>query len=361
MLIVLIVLSLAIPLAQAVNFFVGVLYDTVLLLIAASRSTEEELEAAAEAATGGGGGGGQKSAAVQQAKAEKKKADEKKEKKKEAKQAKRLASVFSRSRNKGKSGAGPSGGGAGGNSGNGDNPDKPAEWPNKPATELATQRDVNMAVASLRRAVAGLMAKDEVNNRRQFDILTKTLYDLRFIRYESLRAFTIKELAKIAVDLERLRNIEVAGLRNYATEAIADVRGLIAELQRQNGGGGRGGAVLSRRNGPPSTNPFDASAARSGVFGALAARAQSWLRGPTRPTYDEISPASDDDDYDPLGDQDATSDPGSAHSRSDATIVHHVFYDVDSAVEERGNTSTHEPSASEREAMQRLGGMLPPV
>jgi hypothetical protein len=339
-LIVLIVLSLAIPLAQAANFFVGLLYDTVIILMAASRSTEEESEAAVETASGGGGGGGGgggASAKVRQAKEDKKKEDKKKDKKQEEKQTKRLASVFSRSRNKGKSGAGPSNSDAGGRDG------KPAEWPNKPPTELATQRDVNMAVVALQRAVAGLTGKDEVNNRRQFAIIAKTLYDLRFIRYEALRSFTIEELAKVRVDLERLRDIEVAGLRGYATKSIADVRGLITELQRQNGGGG--GAVLSRRNRPPSTNPFDASAARSGVFGALAERAQAWFASHGRGAYDEVSPASEDDDFNDEG--------GTSNTAGDSsTVVHHVF-DVGDA--------RHGPSPSEKSTMERLGGVLPPV
>ena len=275
MLIVLIVLSLAIPLAQAVNFFVGILYDAVILLMAASRTTEEEAEEVAGAASASGN--------VQRVKEAKKEEAKKKDAKKKETQANRLSNVFSRSRNKGTKGAGPSDG------------DKAVEWPQKSPMELATQRDVNRAVAALRSAVAGLMAKNELRYDDRFALLAKILYDMRFIRYEALRSFTINELAKIQVDLERLRDIEVGGLRSYATKSISEVRQLIDELKRQNGGGRR--AVLSRQNRPPSTNPFDASAVRGGVFGALAERAQAWFGSRGRVAYDEVSPASEDDEY----------------------------------------------------------------
>ena len=275
MLIVLIVLSLAIPLAQAVNFFVGILYDAVILLMAASRTTEEEAEEVAGAASASGN--------VQRVKEAKKEEAKKKDAKKKETQANRLSNVFSRSRNKGTKGAGPSDG------------DKAVEWPQKSPMELATQRDVNRAVAALRSAVAGLMAKNELRYDDRFALLAKILYDMRFIRYETLRSFTINELAKIQVDLERLRDIEVGGLRSYATKSISEVRQLIDELKRQNGGGRR--AVLSRQNRPPSTNPFDASAVRGGVFGALAERAQAWFGSRGRVAYDEVSPASEDDEY----------------------------------------------------------------
>jgi len=284
-LIVLIVLSLAIPLAQAVNFFVGILYDAVILLMAASRTTEEEAEEVAGAASASGNVQRVKEAKKEEAKKKdaKKKDAKKKDAKKKETQANRLSNVFSRSRNKGTKGAGPSDG------------DKAVEWPQKSPMELATQRDVNRAVAALRSAVAGLMAKNELRYDDRFALLAKILYDMRFIRYEALRSFTINELAKIQVDLERLRDIEVGGLRSYATKSISEVRQLIDELKRQNGGGRR--AVLSRQNRPPSTNPFDASAVRGGVFGALAERAQAWFGSRGRVAYDEVSPASEDDEY----------------------------------------------------------------
>ena len=303
-LIVLIVLSLAIPLAQAVNFFVGILYDAVVLLMAASRSTEE---VAGAAPTSGN---------VQRVKEEKKEDAEKKQK--QAKKTKRLSNVFSRSRNKGTKGAGPSDG------------DKAVEWPNKSPTELATQRDVNRAVASLRRAVAGLTAKNEVGYEEKFAILTKTLFDLRFIRYESLRSTTISELATVKLELERLRNTDVAGLERYTAKSIADVRQLVEQLQGQNVGSS--GALMSRRNNPPSTNPFDASVMRSGVIGALAERAQAWFGSRGRGAYDEVSPASEDGDY-------------------------NDDYHVDDATSD----TRHAPSPSERSAMERLGGLMPPV
>jgi len=351
-LIVLIVLSLAIPLAQAANFFVGILYDAVILLMAASRSAEDETEAASGGSAGaagaagaggrgGRGGGGGASSKVQRAKEEQKK------------QTKRLSSVFSRSRNRGKSGEGSSCDAGSSRDG------KPDEWPNKPRTELATQRDVNLAIASLRRAVASLTASKETNNKEKFEILTKALYDLRFINVSSLRSFTINELAAIQKDLERLRNSEVGGLRSYTTKSITDVRMLVEELQRQNGGGGGrgggGGAVLSRQNRPPSTNPFQASVVQSGVFGALAERAQAWFASRRRVAYDEVSPASEDDDYNDYNVDDPISDTAGASS----TVLHHVFDVFD--VEHVGAAVGHGPSPSERSAMELFGGVLPPV
>lgn len=330
-LIVLIVLSLAIPLAQAVNFFVGILYDAVIILMAASRSTEQEIETAMEAVSGGGGGGGGGgvSAKVQRAREAKNMEDKKNEKM----QTKRLASVFSRSRNKRTSG--------------------PTELPNKPPTELTTQRDVDLAVASLRIAVAGLTTKDELKNRDQFQLLTRTLYDMRIIRYEGLRSYTINELAKIKLELERIRDIQVGALEDYTIRSIVEVRGLIEQLQEQNGGAGcasgAGGAVLSRRI--PSTNSLDASAARSGVFGALATRAQTWLASRGRVAYDEVIPASEDDEY-----NDQTDDATSDTARALSTVAHHV-----SDTGDVGRTTRHGPSPSELRSMGRFAGILPPV
>lgn len=256
-LIVLIVLSLAIPLAQAANFFVGILYDAVILLMAASRSAEDETEAASGgrggAAGAGGGGGGGASSKVQRAKEEEKKQEKEK-------QTKRLSSVFSRSRNRGKSGEGSS-------------------------CDAGSSRDGK---------------PDE-----------------------------------------------------------SDVRMLVEELQRQNGGGGGrgggGGAVLSRQNRPPSTNPFNASVVQSGVFGALAERAQAWFASRRRVVYDEVSPASEDDDYNDYKVDDPTSDTAGASS----TVLHHVFDVFD--VEHVGGAVGHGPSPSERSAMELFGGVLPPV
>jgi hypothetical protein len=333
-LIVLIVLTLTIPLAQVVNFFVGIAYDTIVLMVAAS-------QAASEGGSDSTGSSSATPAASAQAKSKKSATPSASKSGKKS-----LANVFSRSRNKS-------------TSKNTDKEaekaikrgEKPPQWPNKDPLKFATQNDVNLAIENIRKQLDYMRRAGNRYTDEKLVKLSMAFEDLERVKFPSLDDYTVRSVSKLKDDLRKLQNVDVAALRNFAIEQIAKLNAMLAESPRKSTDtpSSSSARVFSRNsnNNSASTNPFDASLP-SGVFAALADRAVGWLRGGNeraRNEYDEVSPASEDED--------ATSDDGGGVKIHMHSFVEHG--------ESTGVGTSYVPSRREQDAMQRLGGVLPPV
>ena len=240
-LIVLMVLTLAIPLAQAVNFFVGLAYDVIILLVAASRQA-----AAADDNTNA-------------------KAPE------SPKKPKPISDAVSRSR---KSAVEPK-------------TSAPGDAPNKDISAIATQQDIKLAVDGLRLSLIRLSASNMLFNIDQLVSISDRLKQLEAIDLPKLRRYTIRNFKELKLELEKLANIQVPAIRSFAIEETAKLNVAINRLENS-----PSQTVFSRRTTPSSTRFETATSAHHGVFGSI----QKLMFG-SRANYDEVSPASDDDDF----------------------------------------------------------------
>jgi hypothetical protein len=322
---VLIVLTLAIPLAQLVNFFVGLLYDTIVLLVAASKVVGE-----------GGDDDAPKPVAPTEPEKKKKDTDKKKPEKRT------LSSVFSRSRN---------------NTKNTDKEaakaikkgQKPVEWPNKDPLKFATQKDVNLAIDSARKEVELFRKAGNTVTDREIAKLSVAVRRLEKVDVPALGDYTRKRIIDLQGEINDLvqwmRDNDVNSLRQYTYNRVRELEEATKKL---GGGGGSSGsssgqassaAVFSRsRGGGTSTG------VQVGFFSFGIERLRRVFvpnagehRYSNKP-YDEVSTSTSDDE-----DGDDTNEPSRAEFEQDQ------------------RTQAYIPSKSEQDAMNKLGGVILPI
>lgn len=321
-LIVLIVLTLAIPLAQLVNFFVGLLYDTIVLLVAASKIVGE-----------GGDDDAPKPAAAPEKK-KKKDTDKKKPEKRT------LSSVFSRSRN---------------NTKNTDKEaakaikkgQKPVEWPNKDPLKFATQKDVNLAIEDIKKLLLAISKGNDKITDRELAQLSVAVRRLDKVDVPALRAFTIRSLADLQFDFERVQKVVVPSLRAFLFEKIVELQLTTERLQGQRAGAqsaSSSATVFSRSSGGGTSTGVQAGFFSSGVerLRRVFVPNADEHRYSNKP-YDEVSTSTSDDE----GGEDSN-EPYHTQSGSDQN-------------QPLSHTGAYTPSKSEQDAMDKLGGVILPV
>jgi len=328
-LIVLIVLTLAIPLAQLVNFFVGLLYDTIVLLVAASKIVGE-----------GGDDDAPKPAAAPEKK-KKKDTDKKKPEKRT------LSSVFSRSRN---------------NTKNTDKEaakaikkgQKPVEWPNKDPLKFATQKDVNLAIDSARKEVELFRKAGNTVTDSEIAKLSVAVRRLEKVDVPALGDYTRKRIIDLQGEIKDLvqwmRDNDVNSLRQYTYNRVRELEEATKKL---GGGGGSSGsssgpassaAVFSRSSGGGTSTGVQVGFFSSGIerLRRVFVPNADEHRYSNKP-YDEVSTSTSDDE-----DGEDTNEPYHTQSGSDQN-------------QPLSHTGAYTPSKSEQDAMDKLGGVILPV